>query len=275
MERSPAVNPATLSTLKAQPMIRISAMHSLLVPVLLPAMILSQVGCSGAAPGSDDGQSASDTSSTTATTRYDGQALFRGIFFGSGEVGQKFPEVWGSVRQGPTDITMSQEQIETALSGQIDRLTSTGNAQAVAQLSAIRDQVRSGTLGTQTTNSIDFSSMASDAKIGTLLDAISASDPTFFDTFAADIQSGDHVRIDAALDRSATKLLSLSGGVDNGGASKITGECAFIAVVVAIEAVAAIAIWVATKQAPKQQVANADDLGHDQFVDAIAHRLAL
>jgi SdpC family antimicrobial peptide len=116
-----------------------------------------------------------------------GEALFNGIFMGTGPVAARLPEVW----QGPEALVFREVQ----------RL---GRAQQV------RREVAAG---------------------------IRAEEPGFFEWFGAEIQSGDHVRVEFALMRTVEVLERVAHrryGVDvrNPGAPSAT--CFWVAVPVAV-----------------------------------------
>src|SRR4051812_25817614 len=58
--------------------------------MIVPMFALT-TACSGA-------PSQSDGTEEVAQSKYDGQTLFRGVFFGDGPVAEKLPEIWGAMK---------------------------------------------------------------------------------------------------------------------------------------------------------------------------------
>src|SRR5690242_11050851 len=85
-----------------------------LASLLIPAMLLGQLGCGGTASNNDSAVSADEDLHRTM----DGETLFRGIFFGVGPVAKALPEYWKAERSGSSAVKSSAEVIQnlTALS---------------------------------------------------------------------------------------------------------------------------------------------------------------
>jgi SdpC family antimicrobial peptide len=255
-----------------------------IVAVLLPALILGQVGCS-ASPNNSDGSTGDTTSaSSTSHAKYDGEALLRGLVFGRGPVGQKFPEFWDGVRQATAATLSSNAQFEAELTTNIDRATSAGDTSTAAALTAMRDRVHRGEVDvTKLTSSAEYNDAAGDAKIDAVVAGIKQVDPGFFPWFATEIQSGDRLRIEGALEHATSTLMAAATAHPSadvfGTDGHTKGDCAVVVIVAAIVAVIALAIAVTIKAPPPKQSpikggGGGGTLAHDQFIDAIARRLA-
>ena len=125
--------------------------HFLVVPALLALAGLS-AACAG-----DRTPTAAATQAPAA--RFNGEQLFRGIYFGQGEAGNALPEIWAEGKSAEA------------------------HAHNAAELAEVRHQ------------------------IDAIVAKVNAQDPRFFDRFAADVRSGDRLRIQGAVDQGATMLL--------------------------------------------------------------------
>ena len=126
-------------------------------------------------PGCDVDGGRPDDSSETARS-YSGEELLLGVFFMDGPVAELFPELIDEIRERNRDRLSDEERNEG------ERILS-----QVPDPSELSDEDRAKL----------------DAIEARILARISAEDPTFFDRFAEDMQSGDHFLVDAALGEAA------------------------------------------------------------------------
>jgi SdpC family antimicrobial peptide len=130
--------------------------------------------------------------------------VFRGVFFGEGEVATALPELWvdGQQAANPLAALNRADQIR-ALERTADDLEKNGADPATAKT------VRA--LAKAMTDDPSFDPMAAvQAREAALLEAITLKDPTFFDRFGAAMQSGDRLRIEAMLTQSFEKIRTLA-----------------------------------------------------------------
>lgn len=93
--------------------------------------------------------------------KYEGEAVFRGLFFGSGPVAEAFPELWRNPRRAALHSLRSHPE----------------HAAALASVET------------------------------TIVGRINKDSPDFWSRFGADMQSGNHLRIDASL-KDAVRLIA-------------------------------------------------------------------
>ena len=160
---------------------------------------------------------------------YSGEALFRGIAFGQGEVGSKLTEIWPD--------------------GGAEGIAKTP-AQAIAVRGFIDETVRS----------------------------IRKTDPTFFERFAAATQSGDHFKVDRAINEAVNQVqVVASAHKPTGPNGSVSAECVVVdafAVIQYAVAVTAFAVAVVVIFAEIQASTKASNLKHDTLVNAVATNLA-
>jgi SdpC family antimicrobial peptide len=126
---------------------------------------------------------------------YSGKELYLGIFLGQGDVAGKLPTLWGDC--GPNAAVQAKlakldsSQLAAALADGAARSHEQGDPAGAAALEKLASEIPEGAGGEYPIEAADFE---------VLLSAIDKQDPTFFDRFAEDIQSGDHTRIDKALE---------------------------------------------------------------------------
>jgi hypothetical protein len=164
-------------------------------------------GCSGSA-GSDPGSvGTSDTPAATASqgVHHDGETVFRGLYLSSGPVAAKVPELTDP-QLGVQAQKLTKEQIATYLEGAAERMraASPGERTAATYDSAAAD-LRSGKLTPEELMAArhDYHASSGDAIVA----RVRAADPTFFDRFEVEMQSGDHVRVQRAFEDGAKRFI--------------------------------------------------------------------
>ncbi|HET6583612.1 MAG TPA: hypothetical protein VFG69_09195 [Nannocystaceae bacterium] len=126
-------------------------------------------------PGCDTDGGRPDDASDSARS-YSGEELLLGVFFMDGPVAELFPELIDEIRQRNKSAASQEEENEA------QRILS-----QVPDPSDLSDEERAKL----------------DELEGKILARIRAEDPTFFERFADDMQSGDHFLVDAALAEAA------------------------------------------------------------------------
>jgi cannibalism toxin, SdpC family len=185
----------------------------------------------------------------TTGTHYRGETVFRGLFFGTGPIAKKFPEIW----EDPMLLHYNE-----ALNNK---------PELVRKLNELRNK---------------------------LVKRIAKKDPDFFQRFGEDIQSGDHLIVQAAVEDASTRLVEamsaeLGFDVTNPEAiptNSADSKCVFVivGVVVAAAVVAAAALatvvfvyTVVTEVKFAPMLVEPDEkarLQTEMWVDLIANRLA-
>jgi hypothetical protein len=127
-------------------------------------------------------------------TGYSGQEFLLGIFMGDGPVAEQLPEFHAGVATSNREATLAQVDPEKVLAVIDQELTSAkaaGAQEEVDVLEAVKARVQKHGLAPHET-SMPFS-------FEVLIEKINRLDATFFERFAKDIQSGEHLRIRKAL----------------------------------------------------------------------------
>jgi hypothetical protein len=186
-----------------------------IVAAFLAALLTGQVACSGAPTGgSSDAKQSPAAASTPAT--YSGEALFRGVMFGDGEVAARLPELWGTAAVSASkELANSANPAEAAaqLSQMADRMEAEGlAADAVAR---IRDRATSirkmspASFGAAMSASADGDAATRDA----VVEYIQTKAPAFFDQFKAAMESGNPVAINRAIDDASKRIVEAGSAV--------------------------------------------------------------
>jgi SdpC family antimicrobial peptide len=257
--------------------------------LLLTAFLSSQLGGLGcsAAPTEDDTVQAGDEALS-----YDGETLFRGIFFGTGAAATKLPELWSNSAAASL-VTKALQTSPTSAAAQLRAYASIARTEGSSTATVTTLTKAADLLARTKLSSADFANRLGDARSKLLADRAAATviakirekKPTFFKDFGNAIQSGDRVRIQAAVKTARVALLDewcgttprppipspWPGGVspNPGLAADVTVdvETAIYAVAVVAVAVVAVAVWVVGLEAT-----NVTRLQSDRFVDLLATR---
>jgi hypothetical protein len=262
-------------------------------PILFPAFVSLSLGCGGAESDPSSGQVG-----RTASAIYGGETLLRGIFFGTGEIAEKLPEMWKAPEQTQQGV-LTPEQTASRLEAAAKQLRASGYDGQASKLVTLADQVRSGTLSPSdvarlSDSKYSVANRASPEAIAThdrIVSAIKTMDPGFLNRFAVEIQSGDQVRVAAAIREGSRILMNASnlspaggtkrptaicqdcpgggpGGGGGGDPSFIVGPIATLVAVFAIAVLVVVAFWGEAPDDPNNQ------LERDLWIDAITHRFA-
>jgi hypothetical protein len=163
------------------------------------AMSSSFVGGCGSLPDETDEESKTSALAVGQSP----EEHFRGVFFGTGVVGKALPEVWS-----PSALNEDTRQISAeATASELEKLAATlptdgeGPAARAEILKTVK-QLRNGELTTTTLQEkarAVIASRTSASAVTGLVRGIAAANPRFLPKFRADVQSGDRVRIAAAV----------------------------------------------------------------------------
>jgi SdpC family antimicrobial peptide len=145
-----------------------------------------------------------------ASTGFDGETVFRGIFFGTGPVAGMLPELWGTSfathRSNMASVKLDSARLARRSEEEMKQIGV--SEKAAARLTALIEQAATGAGNEGAAPSTDWSSQLQTA----FMDSIREAEPSFFSRFGADLQSGDVVRVDGAMREGARLLLEHLGG---------------------------------------------------------------
>jgi hypothetical protein len=133
---------------------------------------------------------------------YSGEDLFLGIMLGHGKVAEQLPEIWEEPSNAHRDAALAQVDPAVALQAldqEIAAAQTAGDQDEVLVLEAVRARVQERGLMPEL-DAVPFS-------FEVLLERLRSQDKGFFERFAREIQSGEHLRIQEAL-RDARALLT-------------------------------------------------------------------
>jgi hypothetical protein len=170
-----------------------------LVPALAGPVALT-TACGGT---TEPPESSSPTHLDGATAApYDGQTVFRAVFFNSGPAAERVAPVWA---QRPALMAgKSGDEVATLLEHAADEMSHLGYSSASVALMQSQANALRGA-------SAPLTSLRSSASIDAVADAIvahiSSTDPDFFGSFGIDMQSGNALRVQGALATGAKELL--------------------------------------------------------------------
>ena len=242
----------------------LNATARVLAPVLISALTLGPLGCSGNASGGGDGTPANGgVAGSGVTARYDGETVFRGFFLGTGPVAEQLPELRDPAL-ALSSRQLTKEQLATQLEGAAGRMRVEGKAgDAAGHIDRLVADLRAGST---TPEELLLARQNVETTSGDRIIArINAVDPTFLTRFAADFQSGDHVRIQRAIDEGGRLFLD-AASVEGALPGHVVPEARCIAVfVVAILVFFVFAI---------HGGGTVGELQRAQLVDTIATRFA-
>jgi hypothetical protein len=236
-------------------MIKATTTTRILAAFMASSMFLSATACSSG-PGTPE-----PTSSTAEN--YSGVDTFKGIFFNQGPAAAALAELrQGQASQAPA----SGEETIAALEHAIVQMKADGWSQAlIDKAQAQLDTYRAGGHPPEATpEQTAFAAELVTARIA-------ESDPTFFDRFGAEMRSGDHVRVEAAMADAIARVKTASstlGDAQGGG----YGVALIGAVIVVLVVVAAVYAW--TKLWPDVGGQTGGRLGHAETIDRLTNRFA-
>jgi hypothetical protein len=197
-----------------------SRCHRFVAGAMIASLGNVQVGCvSGETPrgASQPQPSALESQSQSAQAqRFDGETLFKGIFFRSGPVAQRMPEI-GEVPHLPQ---LKSQAGRDAISRQLAQLAThvrevgipngAGRIDALAKLlstpGASADQVAGRLEHVANTVRDDGLSFSAALAVNRIIDAIKRDDASFFDRFGQAVQSGRELLIQSALNGAAARF---------------------------------------------------------------------
>ena len=170
----------------------------------------------------------------TTATRLSPQDLFRGLFFGRGPAAVRLPQIWSRGMPGAPkpEANLNNEDLARRLDEETAALGKAGlDAQAQGSLHGLSGSLSKDTLTPAELNKQVATDTASDAKtpigdtqINGLLSAIAKTDPTFFDRFSKEIQSGDPLSVAAAVAESGVKLINATALYQNSTGAPLAKE---------------------------------------------------
>jgi SdpC family antimicrobial peptide len=211
-----------------------SHLRSITASILSLALVSqSLVGCAPEETPSKATEHVVAAGETLSTTYYDGITLFKGLLFRTGPVAAKIPELWTLL--GQQNVPTRKESINQATKA-AHTFTSLGKTEAATAMSKIAAK------NAQIPASSPTEAMP-DALVDNIVASIDAADPTFFDRFATEMQSGDVVRADAILlEAGSLAADALANFVNGTSADSLSGVWWYWDVAVAIEVAAVLIV---------------------------------
>lgn len=232
------------------------------------------------------GQATRASASSGEDARPDGQAIFRGLFWGEGDVAKKFPELWENSATGSPntrernasslDMNVVAQQVEDygrtlCIEGCTDILRDSFAAAVMRIRSGERDRVE-----INSNESIArLKGPLKDAATVAIIESLKRQEPGFFDRFGSEMQSGDPVRVRAMLNEAIGELMTAAhklqseskGTLAFDSAMKPKSELNGPVVLVVVIAIAVIVVAVVGRSAESE-------LQQDILVGKIASRLS-
>ncbi len=239
-----------------------SYIRSITASILSLALVSqSLVGCAPEENPSDATEHVVATGETLSTTYYDGITLFKGLLFRTGPVAAQIPELWKLLGEQNVPTKKASINQATKAAHAFASLGKTEAATAMSKIAAENAQIPASSP----------TEVMPDALVDNIVASIEAADPTFFDRFATEMQSGDVVRADASLlEAGSLAADALATFVNGTSPDSLSGVWWYWDVAVAIE-VAAVLIVALVAVIPL--IKNADGtLLHDQVVMMMADR---
>ena len=183
---------------------------------------------------------------------FSGKDLFTGVFFGRGAVASRLPGLWGEAGRVAQAEAWANNLSRTELVAHLERISSSLAADpALADRApTLRSLAESLRAGNTTFLARDEMKGVSHALQDTIVSSIEGQDPSFFDWFAREIQSGNQLRVQEALQLGAKNILEVTKS-SAGEASLVTRSTwwvvdtvVFVVGVVAVAVVAIVALVV-------------------------------
>jgi len=203
-----------------------------IAPAIISSMMIGPVGCSGA--GTDD----REAPSTQASAKYDGETLFRGVVLMQGPAAAIVANGSKATSEEPGLPAIVAARVST----QIEQLRRDGKTVAADALEIERDRLLRGEiteaeLRDRIARGVDPALVASFAD--RLVAHLRATDPAYFDGFAVELYSGDHLRVRAALEDAARRVTSYGVSAAEGGGAGVGDEKCVLIMIAAIAFIAA------------------------------------
>jgi SdpC family antimicrobial peptide len=239
---------------------KVSTTTSILAACMSASMLLSAVGCGSTATPVDQ-------SAGTQKQAYSGVDIFRGVYFGDGPVAQLLPEMWGPEAARAVEAQRSPQQLMAQLEYSITRMKAEGWSDAiVSKAQTTLDSLRNG--GQVPEVSAEQANTAKQFVLARLAE----SDPTFLDRFGADLQSGDQVRIDAAMTDASARLKATLNTLGETGTKSVDKRGVWFvgAVVVAVAAVAVVVIALVDMSSDPDPSSAGSRLRHAELINHLA-----
>lgn len=133
------------------------------------------------------------------THKFEGEIVYRGIFFGEGPVADKIPEIWGNVEPVPTgERKMTKEKASRLLS---EHFVDVDERKAM-RIAGDREKVRPEKVE-EAVNSIRRR----------IIERIRNTDANFFRRFGEMVKSGNHIEVRKAMREAGERTLTASAAV--------------------------------------------------------------
>jgi hypothetical protein len=168
------------------------------------------MACLGAAIAILPGCGSTPRESTSSTSQgLDGEAIFRGVYFGTGDAADRVPELWNDktraqlaqARRGKETWKYSRVETATQFDTIADKLRAAGEGELAARVAQAATILRTMP-DTAPSTERPTEAVVNDA----IVTQIRRTSPNFYTQFAADMQSGNQLRVQVAL-RAATRAV--------------------------------------------------------------------
>jgi hypothetical protein len=245
-----------------------NSFKSPMVSALLAALIAGGVAYNCAPADSNRGRA---RGATAARTTYTGEQLFRGIYFGEGEVGAKLPELWATAAmKSAKEIAGAGtgDELSARLSQTADRIAAEDPSNPAVSLLRERADTARKLSPADVIATVKASQDAEVAVRAALVAYIHTTAPRFFDELKAAVESGDPVAI--------TRVTDAGRKFIGDGASTVhaaTPDALWVDVETAIYAVAVVAVFIVAFAAPKNE--SSEPALSARYVALIAERFAV
>jgi hypothetical protein len=190
------------------------------------------LGCGSNGGGGNLHNGEGATGDLHAERLYTGEEILRGVLFGAGPVTKLVPEIWESAElkalQEKAKSNASRTELRSMIDTEFAALPEREpelDAKTIAAAKTMLERVQALTPSQRGTPSL-----AAQAKMQRLLiGLIRNADPTFFPRFGNEMQSGNPLRVDAAMHEATQRLLAASVQVaphrPNGADCACGGSC--------------------------------------------------
>jgi SdpC family antimicrobial peptide len=232
------------------------------------AFLGAQLGCGAEPPRS----TSTETPPAFDVQAQTGEALFKGVFFGVGDVGRHLDGIW----KGKTLSESIQSTDATTLRNGAAELRKLGDSgKSAAEIDQVAGAL-SGESGPTIAAEIKQAAQAID--YDAIVASIAANDPTFFARFRTEIRSGNQLRVTAIFKEGQERIRSAfeaentaAFGAGNSLAPKWCELCYVDIAAFAFAVVAVAAFWVVAAAAP---TGDASTLQNQMTVQYLTEQLA-
>jgi SdpC family antimicrobial peptide len=222
------------------------------------------------------------TESASVQSRTDGLTIFKGLYFGDGAIADRFPEIWknDAAAKLEAEVKTDPEKVASNIEAAAKRAKEKGWSDAIVnQALEVAAQVRRG-------EGLPAAKQDQAAMQSLLVARMAELDAGFFDRFADNVQSGDHVRVERTLQEAGTLLKrALEGLVDESSGTGFDGAWYFgpqhvavtvygvVAGAVAVVTAAVVLFWAVAILPDGTEEGGMSRLGRAELIHIVSERL--